>query len=433
MYVGLILCDCAAIRLGLSIGSLLRGWRWLTLYGFEIGWLIVPLHLMLALRNRAISIDSLRYRSESLRRAMSALIVAFAIVVFLMFLCSINMKISRLAFGTSIIAALFFLCLFRLSFYYWFVAPVKGGLTAELLIVDGIFPREGAYHVFDAAAEAFAPDLNNPTTLARLATVVEPYDRVVVSCPEDRRHAWAHLLKACTVIGEIQLDQGLSLGAIGVSRYHGSDTVVVARGPMSLQNRFNKRMIDLIIAGAAVIAIAPLLIVIAVAVRLDSSGSILFAQTRLGRNNKPFKIFKFRSMYAERVDNNGNQSTTHNDDRVTRVGRLLRMTSLDELPQLFNVLLGNMSIVGPRPHALGSLAGERLFWEISENYWLRHTLKPGITGLAQVRGFRGATHHQSDLEHRLQSDLEYIAGWRLWRDITIMANTIRVVIHPRAF
>jgi polysaccharide biosynthesis protein PslA len=435
LYVGLTLCDGAAIRSGVSIGSFIRGWRWLELYGIDIGWLVLPLYLMLALRNRAISIDALRRRSESLRRGTSALIVGFAIFTLMMFLRFADVQVSRLAFGVSLVSALVFLCLFRLIFYSCFVAPVKGGLTAELLIVDGVPPREGAYHVFDAAAEGFEPNLADPAKLGWLTTLLEPYDRVVVRCREVRRHAWAQMLKTSNIIGEIQLDDrhSHSLGAIGIGRYHGADTVVVARGPMSLQDRFNKRVMDLVLASCAVAFTAPLMIVIILAIKLDSPGPVFFAQTRLGRSNKPFKILKFRSMYVERSDHDGHRSATRDDDRITRVGRILRKTSLDELPQLFNVLLGSMSLVGPRPHALGSLAGDKLFWEISERYWLRHALKPGITGLAQVRGFRGATHHQSDLEDRLQSDLEYIAGWRLWRDITIIANTIRVVVHPQAF
>ena len=433
LYLGLILCDCAAIRSGISIGSLVRGYESLAIFGLDVGWLVMPLHLLQATRNRAISLDALRNRPESIRRASSALVVGFSIVTLLMFLRFANLQISRLAFAASILSGIFFICLFRLIFYSCFVAPVKGGLTGELLIVDGMPPRPGAFHTFDALAESFTPDLGSPEILGRLAVLVEPYDRVVVSCVEERRHAWAALLKTSNVTAEIQLDQGDPLGAIGIGRYHGSDTVVVARGPMSLPDRFNKRTMDLILAGTAILVLAPLLIVVAIAIKIDSPGPVLFAQTRLGRGNKPFRILKFRSMRTDSADAQGNQSTTRDDTRITRVGRIIRMTSLDELPQLINVLLGSMSIVGPRPHALGSLAGDKLFWEVSQRYWLRHALKPGITGLAQVRGFRGATHLQSDLEDRLQSDLEYIQGWRLWRDITIIANTLRVIIHPRAY
>jgi lipopolysaccharide/colanic/teichoic acid biosynthesis glycosyltransferase len=156
-------------------------------------------------------------------------------------------------------------------------------------------------------------------------------------------------------------------------------------------------------------------------------------QKRTGRGNRFFPIFKFRSMRVEKLDASGNRSASKDDDRITRIGRFIRRTSIDELPQLFNVLRGEMSIVGPRPHAIGSLAGDKLFWEVDHRYWLRHSLKPGLTGLAQVRGFRGATDTESDLADRLQADLEYLDGWTIWRDLKIIVNTVRVLVHDRAF
>ena len=138
---------------------------------------------------------------------------------------------------------------------------------------------------------------------------------------------------------------------------------------------------------------------------------------------------------AERdcCDGNGDRSTGRDDDRITRVGRIIRMTSIDELPQLLNVLMGDMSIVGPRPHALGSRAEDKLFWEIDERYWHRHAAKPGLTGLAQIRGFRGATVHEYDLVNRLQADLEYLDHWTIWKDLKIILQTFRVLLHRNAY
>jgi lipopolysaccharide/colanic/teichoic acid biosynthesis glycosyltransferase len=138
-------------------------------------------------------------------------------------------------------------------------------------------------------------------------------------------------------------------------------------------------------------------------------------------------------MRTEMCDTAGNQSTQRDDKRITRVGAFIRKTSIDELPQLINVLLGDMSLVGPRPHALGSLAGNKLFWEVNEQYWIRHALKPGITGLAQVRGYRGATVEHADLENRLRADLEYADRWSLWLDVTILASTAKVLVHTNAY
>ncbi len=433
LYLGLLLSDCAAIRAGFSVGAAIRPLQWLSPFGLELGWILMPIHIAVTVRTGAISLETLKRPSESLRRAAATLLVSTSIVTLILFLQFAGLLVSRVAFCAAILSTLFFIFLFRLVFHACFVAPLRGGLVAELLIVDGVPVPTGARHVFDAAAASFTPDLGNPEMLSRLAHLVESYDRVVVTTVEEKRYAWAHMLKAFNVLGEVLLDQGHALGAIGISRYHGSDTVVVARGPMSLINRVKKRAMDVTLASGATIAVLPLLVLIAVAIKLDSPGPVFFRQVRIGRGNRPFRIVKFRSMYTKAEDARGQRSTSYGDDRITRVGRIIRMTSLDELPQLINVIKGEMSIVGPRPHALGSLAGDKLFWEVTQRYWLRHMLKPGITGLAQIRGFRGATHEQSDLENRLQSDLEYIEGWRLWRDFTIIINTLRVIVHPRAY
>jgi lipopolysaccharide/colanic/teichoic acid biosynthesis glycosyltransferase len=144
-------------------------------------------------------------------------------------------------------------------------------------------------------------------------------------------------------------------------------------------------------------------------------------------------MFKFRSMREEKLDHDGDQSTARDDDRITGIGAYIRRTSIDELPQLLNVLTGDMSIVGPRPHAIGSQANNKYFWEVDRKYWQRHCLKPGLTGLAQVRGHRGATDVEKDLTDRLQSDLEYIAGWSLRRDIGIVLRTVMVLKHDNAY
>ena len=144
-------------------------------------------------------------------------------------------------------------------------------------------------------------------------------------------------------------------------------------------------------------------------------------------------MVKFRSMKVEGSDHAGNRSAARDDDRVTAIGRFIRRTSIDELPQLYNVLVGDMSVVGPRPHALGSQAGAKLFWEVDGAYWSRHSLKPGLTGLAQIRGLRGATDAEADLTDRLGADLEYIRDWNIWRDAWIVVQTLRVLVHPRAY
>ena len=200
-----------------------------------------------------------------------------------------------------------------------------------------------------------------------------------------------------------------------------------------MRDRFTKRVFDLALAGGALLVLAPVLLLVALAIRLEDGGPALFLQRRVGRGNRFFEMIKFRSMTVAHSDHLGDISTARDDARITRVGRFIRRTSIDELPQLINVVLGDMSLVGPRPHALGSQAGDKLFWEVDARYWQRHSLRPGMTGLAQIRGLRGTTELEADLAQRLNADLEYLDGWSLARDIAILAGTLRVVVHEQAF
>ena len=198
-------------------------------------------------------------------------------------------------------------------------------------------------------------------------------------------------------------------------------------------DRLIKRLFDVIVAGAAAIILSPILVVAALAVKLTSPGPVIFRQPRIGKDGRSFQIYKFRSMRAEASDSRAETLTARDDNRVTRVGAFLRKSSIDELPQLFNVLNGDMSIVGPRPHAAAAKAGDTLYWEVDARYWARHCIKPGMTGLAQVRGHRGSTDHHQDLIDRLQSDLEYVTAWSVWRDLRIIVATLGVLFHHKAY
>ena len=151
---------------------------------------------------------------------------------------------------------------------------------------------------------------------------------------------------------------------------------------------------------------------------------MLFRQKRYGFNNELIEVFKFRSMYAEQPDPNAAKLVTKGDPRVTRVGRFIRKTSLDELPQLFNVVLkGNLSLVGPRPHAVHAKAVDRLYDKVVDGYFARHRVKPGITGWAQINGWRGETDNDEKIQRRVEHDLEYIENWSLLFDLYILAMT----------
>ena len=189
--------------------------------------------------------------------------------------------------------------------------------------------------------------------------------------------------------------------------------------PISVQSTFIKRVEDLLIGSALLVLLLPIMAIIATAVKLTSPGPVLFKQARHGLKGEPFKVWKFRTMTV--CEDSGNiKQATRNDLRVTRVGAILRKTSMDELPQFFNVLQGHMSIVGPRPHAV---AHNEEYKALIPGYMMRHLMKPGITGWAQVNGWRGETDTLYKMQKRVECDMEYIRSWSLWLDLRIIFVT----------
>lgn len=187
----------------------------------------------------------------------------------------------------------------------------------------------------------------------------------------------------------------------------------------SLAGRAAKRIVDLVGAAMAILVLWPLMLLVAILIRLDDSGPVLFRQKRYGYNRIPFHIYKFRTM--RHGDDTGFRQAVRGDERITRVGRVLRRFNLDELPQLFNVLAGDMSLVGPRPHPVEL---DDRFAPLIENYSRRHGIKPGITGWAQVNGYRGETDTLAKMHSRISYDLHYLDNWSLWLDLRILLRTL---------
>jgi polysaccharide biosynthesis protein PslA len=198
--------------------------------------------------------------------------------------------------------------------------------------------------------------------------------------------------------------------------------------PLAGWRSFVKRAEDIILGTLLLLCALPAMAVIAILVKLDTPGPVLFRQPRYGINNTIFVLLKFRTMHEHLSDVGANIQTSRKDKRVTRVGRLLRSTSLDELPQLFNVLAGSMSIVGPRPHALNTKVHGIPVEDVVPSYHARHRVKPGITGLAQVNGARGELDSIEKVSRRVKYDLDYNDSWSLWLDIRIVCNTVRTVL-----
>ena len=186
-----------------------------------------------------------------------------------------------------------------------------------------------------------------------------------------------------------------------------------------------KRSLDISVSATVLLILAPVLILILVLIRLESPGSPIFSQLRWGKDGKKIRIYKFRSMRSDVGDPTGVKQTVKNDPRVTRIGAFLRRTNLDEIPQLYNVLRGDMSLVGPRCHAVGMLANGVLYEELVPEYHRRHVMRPGLTGLAQMRGLRGPTDRPSKARARINADLYYVENFSFAFDLMILLGTLR--------
>jgi polysaccharide biosynthesis protein PslA len=196
-------------------------------------------------------------------------------------------------------------------------------------------------------------------------------------------------------------------------------------------NQFVKRGEDLVLGGIALAVLSPLMALAALVIRLTSPGPVLFVQPRIGFNNEIIDVLKFRTMYTDQADVGAKETTTKDDPRVTPVGRVLRKRGIDELPQLINVIRGDMSLVGPRPHALEMKVGEHYYQDAVRGYAGRHRVRPGITGLAQVKGLRGEIRTVERAKRRVELDKQYIDRWSLWFDIAILLRTVRAVLFDR--
>jgi exopolysaccharide biosynthesis polyprenyl glycosylphosphotransferase len=231
-------------------------------------------------------------------------------------------------------------------------------------------------------------------------------------------------------IGGMRFDLS-DLQAIG-----GSPVVTIRRRPLDDWQQLQKALFDRLVGGMLLLSMCPILLLVALIIRLDSSGPILFRQPRMGLNNRVFIVYKFRSMADDSDPTSlyGARQAKRSDPRLTRVGKYLRRYSIDELPQLLNVMKGEMSLVGPRPHPLNTGVGDQLFHEVVDNYAERHRVLPGITGWAQVNGWRGETIVPEQIEQRVAHDLHYIDNWSLVLDIRILLLTIaREIISEKAF
>jgi Undecaprenyl-phosphate glucose phosphotransferase len=313
---------------------------------------------------------------------------------------------------------------------------VGGGPEAEELIkaleasadtdirIAGIFDDRGPHRVSPVVAGY--PKLGNIDELVAFARGSR-IDVIIVALPQAAESRVLQLLQKLWVLpADIKLsahNNRLRFRPRTYSYIGNVPFIDLADKPIANWDYVRKWVFDKVMALIAVILLAPVMALIALAIKLDSKGPVLFRQKRQGFNNELIEVLKFRSMYVDRSDADAVKLVTKDDDRVTRVGRLLRKTSLDELPQFFNVLKGDLSLVGPRPHALKAKAEDKLYHDVVDGYFARHRVKPGVTGWAQVNGWRGETDTEEKIQRRVEHDLYYIENWSVTLDLYILLMT----------
>lgn len=424
----------------LSAAFIAAGWlRFGNPLAHQIGTMLlmtIPLFVLIAISNQTYAREVLVDRRNAIRRAVKSLaLVAFA-VIGAAYCLKITEDLSRLALAGGLTAALGLLVPARVAMVALADRLLDGKAISEIVIHEGVEFRPYCpplVPTVDATLFGLVPEVRSPEMLDRIGRVIHRYDRIIIACPPERRYAWAQAVKGSGANVELLAPELDHIGMLGAAHYHGGVTTIVSLDTLGLHDRMLKRALDLAVVLTLLPVVIPMIALIAIILKLDTRGPAFFVQERVGWGNRLFKMYKFRSMWFEKTDHSGFRSASRRDDRITPVGGFLRRTSLDELPQLINVLKGDMSIVGPRPHAVGSTAEDRLFWEVDERYFNRHAVKPGLTGLAQVRGFRGATLTSMDLSNRVQADLEYLSGWTIWRDLSIIIRTLKVIVHRNAF
>jgi len=405
----------------------------------------------------AYRLESVFSRSLGAQRAVAAWLISFGLFVAVAFGLKISDFYSRIWAISWLLSAAGFLLLGRYLLSFATLRWAQQGRFAFRTLIVGVGEQADmlAAHIAargDARTRivAFVDDRAGPPRprrrfhghpvipdVARMMALIrqDAVDEIIIALPWSqaaRVQALTMLLATTPVRIRLAPDlAGFRFADRRVTTRAGVPMLTLFDRPISGWSHVLKLIEDRAIGLAALAFVAPLMAAIAIAIKLDSRGPVLFKQRRFGFNDRPIEVWKFRTMRTECADAHAVLQTTRQDPRVTRIGRFLRKSSLDELPQLFNVLKGDMSIVGPRPHAMATKAEGRLFQDVVDRYAARHRVNPGITGWAQVNGWRGETDTIDKIQRRVECDLYYIDNWSVWFDLYIVLRTFIAVFRTR--
>ncbi len=393
-------------------------------------------------------ITSLRNFIAQYTKALTGFTMALLVLVVIGFFSKTSADFSRLWFGLWFVMGSVVLAAYRTAVWLTVRRLMSDGrLERRAVIVGGGAPAEELIRSLEAQRNSDIricgifddrDDSRSPPIVAgypKLGTVPELVEfgrmarvnMLIVSLPLSAEKRVLQLLKKLWVL---PVDIRLSAHANKLRfrprsySYEGSLPFLdVFDKPIADWDAITKRVFDVVVSAVALVLLSPLMIATAIAIRWESKGPVIFRQRRYGFNNEVIEVLKFRSMYHEMSDPDAKKVVTRNDPRVTRVGRFIRKTSIDELPQLINVLRGELSLVGPRPHAVNAHTENKLWDEVVDGYFARHKVKPGVTGWAQVNGWRGEVDSAVKIRERVNCDLYYIENWSLLLDLYILVLT----------
>ena len=451
------ICDVAGIVLA-GISLQLIGWRAIDFGSSQYLGALAMYTLLSVLAFNSAGFYRFNVIVNPLRnwgRFAAVLTLVFAGMTALAFAFKVSADFSRLMAFSWLFASIAFVCGLRWAVAHRFRSLARAGRLGRRILIYGVNdqsrhlieriealnePWNQIVGVFDDRKSRAGPTLGKYPVLGNLGDLVAwgrtgGPDDVLVALPWSAEDRIVSILNTLAVLPvNIRLcPETFNEAIVGgrTSRQYGLPMVSVMERPLVGWNGVGKRLFDIVFSTIVLLFAAPLMLLIGALIRLESPGPVLFRQKRFGFNDNIIDVYKFRTMYEADGDPAGDRFTARDDPRVTRIGAILRRSSLDELPQIINVLRGEMSLIGPRPHALRTTAGGRLCEDVVDRYSARHRVKPGITGWAQVNGYRGTMQEEAHLRKRIEHDLYYIKEWSPLLDVKILFMTLWIVVNGR--